>query len=207
MNITDDQLKQRNAVSDTPRTDAATKTYIWNGVKHIFVEADVVRQLERELAAVTAERDALKANLTNSQRLNGDLMGTNGRVIAERDEISLRREESVMANEQVLSDLSASQQEVARLRQALEKCIACLDWFAANKPDDMGADDEEAMKLAAAALTSTSALVHSDTERLDYALEHSKWLSETFFMSTWPFEETKTRMREKIDSELAKEGK
>ena len=52
-----------DAVSDTPRTDAATKTYIWNGVKHIFVEADVVRQLERELAAVTAERDVLRADL------------------------------------------------------------------------------------------------------------------------------------------------
>ena len=63
MNITDDQLKQRDAMSDTPRTDAATKTYIWNGVKHIFVEADVVRQLERELAAVTAERDVLRADL------------------------------------------------------------------------------------------------------------------------------------------------
>lgn len=63
MNITDDQLKQRDAMSDTPRTDAATKTYIWNGVKHIFVEADFARQLERELAAVTAERDVLRADL------------------------------------------------------------------------------------------------------------------------------------------------
>jgi len=103
MNRTDDQLKQRDAVSDTPRTDAEQE--IDNGdTKPLF---EFCRQLERELAVVTSERAALKANLTNSQRLNGDLMGTNGRVIAERDEISLRREESVMANEQMLSDLSA----------------------------------------------------------------------------------------------------
>lgn len=165
------------------------------------------RPLERELAAATSElgqyREACDIACDERTKLRNELAA----VTAERDEISLRREESVMANEQMLSELSAIQQEARRLREALEKCSTCLDWFSHNKPDDMGADDEAAMKLAGAALTSTSALVHSDTERLDYALEHSKWLSETFFMSTWPFEETKTRMREKIDSELAKEGK
>ena len=71
-------------MSTTPRTQAATKTNIWNGVKHIFVDAAVCCQLEteltaalqlqaelqsalqsarEELATVTAERDALKAEL------------------------------------------------------------------------------------------------------------------------------------------------
>jgi hypothetical protein len=47
-------------MSTTTRTAAATKIYIWNGVKHIFVDAAVCEQFEDELAAVTAERDALK---------------------------------------------------------------------------------------------------------------------------------------------------
>ena len=49
-------------MSTTTRTAAATKIYIWNGVKHIFVDAAVCEQIEDELAAVTAERDELKAN-------------------------------------------------------------------------------------------------------------------------------------------------
>jgi sarcosine oxidase delta subunit len=44
-------------MSTTTRTAAATKIYIWNGVKHIFVDAAVCEQIEDELAAVTAERD------------------------------------------------------------------------------------------------------------------------------------------------------
>ena len=47
-------------MSTTTRTAAATKIYIWNGVKHIFVDAAVCEQIEDELAAVTDERDALK---------------------------------------------------------------------------------------------------------------------------------------------------
>ena len=72
MNLTDDQLKQRDAVSDTPRTDTATKTYIWNGVKHIFVEAGVARQLERELAAVTAENERLLLTIRTASCRKGN---------------------------------------------------------------------------------------------------------------------------------------
>lgn len=222
MNLTDDQLKQRDAVSDTPRTDDTFDAYTRGIAGSAYIRASM-QKLERELAAVTAERDAYRRAQEQDKRLLTEAVGFLTAVTYERDkwkashdnQVNLRRtlmdrpdlKDRAKRMTELLSYLSASQQEVARLRVALEKCIACLDWFAANKPDDMGADDEEAMKLAAAALASTPALVHSDTERLDYALEHSKWLSETFFMSTWPFEETKTRMREKIDAELAKEGK
>lgn len=52
--------------SDTPRTDKALLTY--TGGEYVtfprglrcVVDADFARQLERELAAVTAERDAMK---------------------------------------------------------------------------------------------------------------------------------------------------
>ena len=57
MNYTDDQLKQRDAVSNTPRTDA---DYALHGGS---VCPEFARILERELAAVTAERDALRADL------------------------------------------------------------------------------------------------------------------------------------------------
>ena len=65
MNHTDDQLKQRD-VSDTPRTDAAAfgsniknqsdsdKEWPWSAIDRGW---DFARQLERELAAVTVERD------------------------------------------------------------------------------------------------------------------------------------------------------
>ena len=58
MSITDDQLKQRDAVSDTPRTDAMDSLRYRSDV--LF---ELSRQLERELAAVTTERDVLRADL------------------------------------------------------------------------------------------------------------------------------------------------
>ena len=52
-------------MSGTPRTDAAAaKTHgMPEGGPWLYVTSDFARQLERELAAVTKERDALKAEL------------------------------------------------------------------------------------------------------------------------------------------------
>ena len=47
-------------MSDTPRTDAATE-YDNCAVKMYYVDVSFAEQLERELASVTAERDALLA--------------------------------------------------------------------------------------------------------------------------------------------------
>ena len=72
MNITDDQLKPRDAVSDTPRTDTVAFGTDDESLNRLFgirelpryvAPADFARQLERELAAVTAERDVLRADL------------------------------------------------------------------------------------------------------------------------------------------------
>ena len=72
MNITDDQLKQRDAVSDTPRTDTVAFGTDGESLNRLFgirelpryvAPADFAHQLERELAAVTAERDVLRADL------------------------------------------------------------------------------------------------------------------------------------------------
>ena len=88
MNHTDDQLKQRDAVSDTPRTDAMTEA---NGIqcKCSDKPIELCRQLERELASVTAERDALRADLCAFA-------------------VDMEKQ------------LSASQQEARRLREALD---------------------------------------------------------------------------------------
>ena len=50
-------------MSTTPRTQAATKTYIWNGVKHIFVDATVCEQIESELAAALQLQSELQSAL------------------------------------------------------------------------------------------------------------------------------------------------
>jgi len=51
-------------MSTTPRTDAArlTEPYLVRELSFEVVRAEVMEELETELAAVTAERDALKAN-------------------------------------------------------------------------------------------------------------------------------------------------
>ena len=74
MNYTDAQLKQRDTVSDTPRTDAEQE--IDNGdTKPLF---EFCRQLERELAAVTADLE-FRRDLGALQQREYD------KVIAERD--------------------------------------------------------------------------------------------------------------------------
>ena len=88
-------------MSDTPRTDKAT-CYITDvfGTQFETTNPAVARQLERELAAVTAERDSMVARF--------------------RDEIN-QRQETQRANAIVdAAILSASQQEARRLREAIE---------------------------------------------------------------------------------------
>jgi hypothetical protein len=83
-------------MSTTTRTAAATKIYIWNGVKHIFVDAAVCEQIEDELAAVTAERDALKAKLATINHIAMSLFvrSTSSEVTGEMAEIGrLSRED------------------------------------------------------------------------------------------------------------------
>ena len=119
-----------DAVSDTPRTDAATKTYIWNGVKHIFVEADVARQLERELAAVTADLE-FRRELGALQQQEYD------KVTAERD--VLRADLCAFAID-MEKQLSASQQEARRLREALDAIMASAKVACCATTDPMMTD-------------------------------------------------------------------
>ncbi len=61
-------------MSDTPRTDAAAfqlpyNNGTWAGGKKEVVNANDARDLERELAAMTVERDAGNAALANVARL------------------------------------------------------------------------------------------------------------------------------------------
>ena len=96
MNHTDAQLKQHDAVSDTPRTDAEQE--IDNGdTKPLF---EFCRQLERELSAVTAERDSMVARFRDeinqrqeTQRANAILDAQIlAAVTAERDALKADRE-------------------------------------------------------------------------------------------------------------------
>lgn len=92
-------------MSDTPRTDKAT-CYITDvfGTQFETTNPAVARQLERELAAVTAERDSMVARF--------------------RDEIN-QRQETQRANAIVDAEiLSASQQEARRLREAIESQLS-----------------------------------------------------------------------------------
>ena len=98
MNITDDQLKQHDDVSDTPRTETerlgsniknqsdSDKEWPWSAIDRGW---DFARILERELAAVAAERDVLRGDLCTFA-------------------VDMERQ------------LSASKQEAQRLREALD---------------------------------------------------------------------------------------
>ena len=93
-----------------------------------------MEHLERELAAVTAELDALKQSILDLSHPNCQML---------------------------LQDKAACQQEVWRLREALEKIAkseTCADEaHGCNHPFD-----------AQDALSSTPTPVHTDTERLDW---------------------------------------
>lgn len=169
--------------------------------------------LAETVARVIAERDAANktiAYVTNQLIAAGVDCGVAPveelarRASAKVTELEKHSEEVTQSYVRQSDVLTTSQQEVRMLREALEKCIACLDWFAGAKPDDMGADDEEAMRLAAAALSSTPAPVHTDTERLKKVKSALEWIAESRsgHASTLAREALSA-----IDAELAKEGK
>ena len=87
MSYTDAQLKQHDAVSNTPRTDAAAFGTDDESLSRLFgirelpryvVPVDFARQLERELAAVTADLE-FRRELGALQQQEYD------KVTAERD--------------------------------------------------------------------------------------------------------------------------
>ena len=142
-----------DAVSDTPRTDAAAfgtddeSLNILFGIRELpryVVPVDFARQLERELAAVTAERDVLKADLC---AFAVDMERQLSAVTAERDAANEKLRtmaspavQGVLAKmsappmnqvmddmrknleilDRVKSERDASQQEARRLRESLD---------------------------------------------------------------------------------------
>ena len=220
MNITDDQLKQHDDVSDTPRTETerlgsniknqsdSDKEWPWSAIDRGW---DFARILERELAAVAAERDVLRgdlctfavdmerelslatATIANQHKLITD---AEQRGEKKADEAWIARETQLMAEKDALlaekanpettwddtveinklrADLSASQQEARRLREALE--------------------------LYRDALSDA----HKDTERLNFC-DTMIDLAPGFYVLRFPVTESCT-IRDAIDAELAKEGK
>ena len=121
-------------MSDTPRTDKAT-CYITDvfGTQFETTNPAIARQLERELAAVTTERDSMVARFRDeinqrqeTQRANAivdaQILAT---VTAERDE--LKADLCVFAVD-MERQLSASQQEARRLREALQRAMDGVEW-------------------------------------------------------------------------------
>ena len=85
-------------MSTTPRTDAArlTEPYLVRELSFEVVRAEVMEELETELAAVTAERDALKAKLATINHIAMSLFvrATSSEVTGEMAEIGrLSRED------------------------------------------------------------------------------------------------------------------
>ena len=85
-------------MSTTPRTDAArlTEPYLVRELSFEVVRAEVMEELETELAAVTAERDALKAKLATNKYIAMSLFvrSTSSEVTGEMAEIGrLSRED------------------------------------------------------------------------------------------------------------------
>ena len=162
-------------MSDTPRTETerlgsniknqsdSDKEWPWSAIDRGW---DFARQLERELAAVTAERDALRADLCTfavdmERQLSAVTAERDSMVARFRDEIN-QRQETQRANAIVdAAILSASQQEARRLREALDKLhIVCetskpeiYDWYLT---DSFASD---ARQSALEALASTPAPV------------------------------------------------
>ena len=132
----------------------------------------LARQLERELAAVTAERDALKADLCTFA-------------------VDMERQ------------LSASQQEARRLREALDaiKATARVAFCATSSPV-MAETLAGIGKRCYAALSSTPAPVHKDTERLNFC-DTMIDLEPGFYVLRFPVTESCT-IRDAIDAELAR---
>ena len=119
--------------TNTPRTDAAAFGTDDESLNRLFgirelpryvVPVDFARQLERELAAVTADLE-FRRELGALQQQEYD------KVTAERD--ALQKEVELVigfqdreadAKRKAFADLSASQQEARRLREALDAIMA-----------------------------------------------------------------------------------
>lgn len=216
----DDQLKQRDTVSDTPRTDA--ETFINEGD---YVTGDFARQLERELAAVAAERDALKAEQESTLKILKD--GTAVHINMLRGTIATPTKEQLLhvIGDQRLctaqSELSASQQEAERLREELAIMTEDRDsetrwakkyfddWQAAiaalvairehGKGNSVWAASKES-KMADAAISSAPAPVRTDAERLNHC-DTMIDLEAGFYVLRFPVTESCT-IREAIDAEI-----
>ena len=193
MNYTDD--KQRDAVSDTPRTDTVAFGTDDESLNRLFgirelpryvAPADFARQLERELAAVTAERDVLRADLCTFA-------------------VDMEKQ------------LSASQQEVRRLKVLL--AAIQQDYNHPWTDEDAGNSSHRTYYLAKItdALSSIPSPVHKDTERL--ITVQTELLILQFQLSGYLLSiacndsrndiifATLRRAQSAIDAELAKEGK
>ena len=121
-------------MSDTPRTDKAT-CYITDvfGTQFETTNPAIARQLERELADVTAERDSMVARFRDEINQRQETQRANAivdaqilaAVTAERDE--LKADLCVFAVD-MERQLSASQQEARRLREALQRAMDGVEW-------------------------------------------------------------------------------
>ena len=121
-------------MSDTPRTDKAT-CYITDvfGTQFETTNPAIARQLERELAAVTTERDSMVARFRDEINQRQETQRANAivdaqilaAVTAERDE--LKADLCVFAVD-MEKQLSASQQEARRLREALQRAMDGVEW-------------------------------------------------------------------------------
>ena len=121
-------------MSDTPRTDKAT-CYITDvfGTQFETTNPAIARQLERELADVTAERDSMVARFRDEIKQRQETQRANAivdaqklaTVTAERDE--LKADLCVFAVD-MERQLSASQQEARRLREALQRAMDGVEW-------------------------------------------------------------------------------
>ena len=150
----------------------------------VTAERDVLRadlcafavDMERQLSAVTAERDSMVARF--------------------RDEIN-QRQETQRANAIVdAAILSASQQEARRLREALQRAM--------DEYDNGGKcwHSNEVAGAMRAALSSTPSPVHKDTERLNFC-DTMIDLEPGFYVLRFPVTESCT-IRDAIDAELAR---
>jgi len=108
-------------MSDTPRTDAeALKSC---GGKLICVHADYARTLERELAAMTADRDSWRQQ---HAELVGDMLKVSGKrdkLLAELSAMTAERN-SALAD---LNDLRIAYRERGEERDALRAKMECYD--------------------------------------------------------------------------------
>ena len=100
----------------TPRTDAAIALTSQHRHDDLFgdpefgwVTAGFARTLETELAAITTERDQLRAEVEAANKHCDILKESNSRACAENERLREERDEA-------LSDLAAAQGEVERLK-------------------------------------------------------------------------------------------